>query len=116
MQHAAHLSTSADIRARLDFPIIDVDGHLLEFFPAYLDYVRQEGGAKLADTLAARRNQSGTWYDMSWEQRRTHYSPRRRSTMQARRMSLDLYNMPPVESGEQLGKEWPRHTHGVVDT
>jgi len=38
-----HGSKSAAIRARVNHPIIDSDGHTVEFEPAFLDYLRQVG-------------------------------------------------------------------------
>ena len=41
---AAVTSKSAAIRAKLDHPIIDSDGHLIEVTPVLYDYIRAEGG------------------------------------------------------------------------
>ena len=41
---AATSSKSAAIRAKLDHPIIDSDGHLIEVTPVLYDYIRAEGG------------------------------------------------------------------------
>jgi predicted TIM-barrel fold metal-dependent hydrolase len=38
----------ARIRARIDHPIIDGDGHLIEFMPLVTDFVREAGGRDLA--------------------------------------------------------------------
>jgi predicted TIM-barrel fold metal-dependent hydrolase len=35
--------SSADIRASLSHPVIDADGHTVEFYPALLPYLREEG-------------------------------------------------------------------------
>ena len=40
---------SAEIRSRLDHPIIDADRHLLEITPSFVDYLRKIGGAAFAD-------------------------------------------------------------------
>jgi hypothetical protein len=37
-------SKSAAVRARLNHPVIDSDGHTVEFLPAVLDYLEQTGG------------------------------------------------------------------------
>jgi hypothetical protein len=42
-------SRSAEIRARLNHPIIDSDGHTVEFLPAFLDVLKEVGGSKVAD-------------------------------------------------------------------
>ncbi len=46
---AKDLSKSAAIRARLDHPIIDSDGHQVEFGPIFLDFLKEVGGAAVAD-------------------------------------------------------------------
>ena len=35
--------SSADIRKRLDHPVIDIDGHMAEYFPALAPYLEREG-------------------------------------------------------------------------
>jgi predicted TIM-barrel fold metal-dependent hydrolase len=40
--------TGADIRAKLDHPVVDADGHMIEATFAVLDFVKQVGGPKLA--------------------------------------------------------------------
>jgi predicted TIM-barrel fold metal-dependent hydrolase len=39
--------SAASIRARLDHPVVDADGHLIEFIPLIRDYVVELGGAAL---------------------------------------------------------------------
>jgi predicted TIM-barrel fold metal-dependent hydrolase len=46
-------SSSARVRERLSHPVIDADGHIIEFLPAVRDYLREEGGAKLAEEFDA---------------------------------------------------------------
>ena len=45
---AASESKSSQIRATLDYPVIDTDGHLIEFLPLFLDYLKEVGGAEMA--------------------------------------------------------------------
>jgi predicted TIM-barrel fold metal-dependent hydrolase len=40
--------TGADIRAKLDHPVVDSDGHMMECTFAVLDFVKQVGGAEIA--------------------------------------------------------------------
>ena len=40
--------TGADIRARLNHPVVDADGHMMECTFAVLDFVKQVGGADIA--------------------------------------------------------------------
>jgi predicted TIM-barrel fold metal-dependent hydrolase len=46
-------SRSAQIRARLDHPVIDTDGHCLEYLPLFHDYLREAGGPKLLERFRA---------------------------------------------------------------
>lgn len=42
-------SKSAEIRGRVRHPIIDSDGHTVEFLPAFLDVLREVAGSTIAD-------------------------------------------------------------------
>ena len=42
-------SRSAKIRASLDHPVIDADGHISELTPVLVDYIRQIGGGGMAE-------------------------------------------------------------------
>ncbi len=70
----ARPSKSASIRAQLTHPVIDCDGHTLEFEPAFLDNLRLVGGAEVHDRYLSRRDRGAwlRWYRMSWEERRDH--------------------------------------------
>ena len=63
---AVRLSKSAQTRARLNHPVIDSDGHTVEFQPALQDYVRKVAGAGLAGRY---RLDGAGWYRMTQEQR-----------------------------------------------
>src|SRR2546427_12108651 len=73
-----HTSPSAAIRARLTHPVIDADGHTVEFVPAFLDYLRQGGGPKILERYGAAWEEAGwlEWYRMSWEERRDRRATR----------------------------------------
>jgi predicted TIM-barrel fold metal-dependent hydrolase len=64
-------SESAEIRARLDHPVIDADGHTVEYEPALVDYLKQVGGAKLAERYVKMRTEGGAsvWYRLSPQER-----------------------------------------------
>jgi predicted TIM-barrel fold metal-dependent hydrolase len=51
------MTRSADVRARLDHPVIDADGHVIETIPVFrsffLDYVKDIGGGDLAARFEA---------------------------------------------------------------
>jgi len=61
-------SPSLKIRQRLSHPIVDADGHLVEYMPAYLDFLKEVGGKDLAERFAAQRK-AGSWYALTPEQR-----------------------------------------------
>jgi hypothetical protein len=42
-------SKSAAVRAKLNHPIIDTDGHTVEFTPGVFDYIKEVGGAGVVD-------------------------------------------------------------------
>ncbi|MDO8434286.1 MAG: amidohydrolase family protein [Candidatus Binatus sp.] len=65
------ISKSRAVREKLDHPVIDSDGHTVEFEPALLDYIKKVGG----DAMVKRYHdalQGGlfAWYRQSPEQRR----------------------------------------------
>ncbi|HUE81560.1 MAG TPA: amidohydrolase family protein [Pyrinomonadaceae bacterium] len=63
-------SKSAEIRARLNHPIIDSDGHMIEFEPAILDYLTAVGGSKLSERFKQWGDESlFSWYRLSPEER-----------------------------------------------
>ena len=53
MAHSSDAKSSRTIRERLDHPVIDADGHIIEFLPAVRDFLVEEGGRKLADDFDA---------------------------------------------------------------
>jgi predicted TIM-barrel fold metal-dependent hydrolase len=71
-----------EIRASLDHPIVDGDGHLIESVPLLFEHVRAEGGAKAVDAFAgvlpmlftgagdrARNETRGPWWPMPTDHR-----------------------------------------------
>ena len=62
--------SSADTRAKLDHPVIDADGHMLEYVPVYLDFLKQVAGPEMVARYVER---SKTSPNAMW------YSPRRSS-------------------------------------
>ncbi|MBH61689.1 MAG: amidohydrolase [Alphaproteobacteria bacterium] len=63
--------SSADVRASLDHPIVDADGHMLEFTPVFLDHLKVVGGPELVERFVARskENREAMWYALSPEKR-----------------------------------------------
>ena len=59
-----------EVRAGLDHPVIDADGHTLEFGPALSEYLRQDGvAADLAGVFEGLAIFSNEWRDLSPEER-----------------------------------------------
>ena len=65
-------SASAKIHARLDHPVIDADGHWIEFEPTLLDYLDGVAGPAMVDRLRRDDYLAGLagWSRMSPEERR----------------------------------------------
>ncbi|HJU12567.1 MAG TPA: amidohydrolase family protein [Candidatus Binataceae bacterium] len=66
-------SKSAEIRAHLSHPVIDSDGHHVEYYPRLRDYIRELAGSAVADRVG--RAFDGTiastrWYRETPEERR----------------------------------------------
>ena len=63
--------SSADVRANLDHPVVDADGHMLEFTPVFLDHLNVVGGPDIVERFIARskQNREAMWYAMTPEQR-----------------------------------------------
>jgi len=70
---ATPASKSAAIRARLNHPVIDSDGHTVEFLPAVFAYLEQTGGTQAVEWFKASARGGdvfGPWYRLSPEERR----------------------------------------------
>jgi len=78
--------TSAQVRARLDHPIIDSDGHVIEFEPAVMDYLAKLSGPSMVERY---RKSSGDGL-MEWRLS----DPERR----AQRMGRAPWWMVPAEN------------------
>ena len=66
-----HKTESAAIHERLKHPVIDADGHWIEFEPTLLDYLKQVGGPTLVDRFRQEDYLAGlrSWARMTPEQR-----------------------------------------------
>ncbi len=64
-------SRSEEIRSRLNHPVIDCDGHMIEFEPDVLDYLRRVGGPKIVDgyVAAIAGSRLFSWDHLSQEER-----------------------------------------------
>ena len=66
-------TTSAQIRAKLDHPLIDGDSHIIEYTPVLMDYLKAAGGEDAVADFATHMRNGRTgpgWYQMNWEERR----------------------------------------------
>lgn len=63
--------TPAEIRASLDHPIVDADGHVVEYWPALDRYLKQEGveGGMASFITTANFDGSRTWQSLTPEER-----------------------------------------------
>ena len=66
--HSANGVTGADIRAKLDHPVVDSDGHMMECSFAVLDFVKQVGGPEIAQRYEEilRNDQTGASRRAVW--------------------------------------------------
>src|SRR5579863_3632389 len=65
-----HQADPKALRAGLDFPVIDSDGHWLEYGPVLVDYLRKVGGNAAADGFLSRDRNVAATILMSPDQRR----------------------------------------------
>lgn len=62
-------SKSDAVRAKLDYPVIDGDGHWLEPIPIFLDFLKDVAGAQIAEQYLQSKAVKAQWYRMSDEER-----------------------------------------------
>jgi predicted TIM-barrel fold metal-dependent hydrolase len=89
--HIAEKSRSARIRERLNHPIIDSDGHVAEFEPAFFDYLRNVAGSGAVDRLKSLPDSPWhfRWYRLTPEERRQQRIPRPHWWVHPTRNTLD---------------------------
>jgi predicted TIM-barrel fold metal-dependent hydrolase len=69
--------SAAQVRAEVGHPVVDFDGHTIEFLPAFFDVLADIGGPAAVDRLqGGRRGVPGqrsndSWYDLTPSQRRS---------------------------------------------
>ena len=61
---------SKTIHDRLGHPVIDADGHYLEFGPSILDYLKRVAGDKVAETFVGRNERVAHVLNQTPEERR----------------------------------------------
>jgi predicted TIM-barrel fold metal-dependent hydrolase len=67
-----HAAETAKIHARLNHPVIDSDGHWIEFEPAAMEYLKHVGGDRIVERYGKVANQFGNkkWAQTPAEERR----------------------------------------------
>jgi predicted TIM-barrel fold metal-dependent hydrolase len=63
-------SRSYKLRQRLNHPVVDSDGHIQEYHPMLLDYLKEEGGSDFVERYKKTRFGADTWIKLSDEDRR----------------------------------------------
>jgi len=63
-------ATSAEIHAKLDHPVVDCDGHMIEHMPVFLDFLKQVAGPDIVKryTESMRNSRESMWYTLTEEQ------------------------------------------------
>ena len=91
------------IRKRIDHPIVDADGHLMEFFPLVLDLLKEEAGA---DVVARFQRYLGGAIDpdsSDFVPARVFWALPERNTLDRLTVTLpELLYRRPAESFDQL--------------
>ena len=65
------ISRAAEVRAKLEHPLIDGDSHIVEFMPVFLDFLKEAGGSDAVQRFGgAGRSGRKNWYQMTWDERR----------------------------------------------
>ena len=72
--HSHSHASSAEIRAKLNHPIVDCDGHMLEHVPVFLDFLKETAGPDMVAHYlkCSREGKNGRWYALTPEERRVH--------------------------------------------
>jgi predicted TIM-barrel fold metal-dependent hydrolase len=107
MSSNAKASTrSADVRARVGHPIIDSDGHVVEFEPALLDYIRDVGGNQILERYK-------TAFDTAFYFRWNHITPAERREFRVPRPVFWPY--PAKNTLDRATAALPRLLHQRLD-
>jgi predicted TIM-barrel fold metal-dependent hydrolase len=101
------MSTSSEIRATLDHPVIDADGHTLEFMPAVREYLKDVAGGEVAAKLY--RSPRGIPIPFSWYRN----SPEER--LAARRMRPAWWGVPAENTLDRTTAMLPKLMYDRLD-
>src|SRR5258708_5452419 len=80
---------SAQIRSTLNHPVVDTDGHAVEFGPVYLDFLKKVAGSSVRDRFVKMLN-ANEWQRMSESDRIRRRIPRTASWTHPAKNTLDL--------------------------
>ena len=80
---------SAQIRSSLSHPVVDTDGHAVEFGPVYLDFLKKVGGPSIRDRYVKMLN-ANEWQRLSKAERLRKRVPRTASWTHPAKNTLDL--------------------------
>lgn len=71
-------SASADIRAKLNHPVVDCDGHMLEHVPVFLEFLKETAGPDMVKRYLeqSKGGKTGRWYSLTPEERALHRTAR----------------------------------------
>src|SRR5690349_16438187 len=100
---SAHLTT-AQIKLRLDHPVIDADGHWVEYGPVFTEQLRKVGGDKAVAGWSAVGGGTRGVLSMSVEERR-----RRRISQEA------FWAHPEKNTRDRATAMFPRLMHERLD-
>jgi hypothetical protein len=103
---ANHQTDPKALRAGLDFPVIDSDGHWLEYGPMLVDYLRKVGGNAAADGFLSRERNVGNTILMSPEQRREERRAQQAWWALPTKNTLDRATAPPRLRPDCCISEW----------
>ena len=72
--HSHSHASSAEVRAQLNHPIVDCDGHMLEHVPVFLDFLKETAGPEMVEHYlrCSREGKNGRWYALTPEERKVH--------------------------------------------
>ncbi|HUP76614.1 MAG TPA: hypothetical protein VM282_26505 [Acidimicrobiales bacterium] len=100
--------SSAQIRAQLDHPIVDADGHFVEVMPLFEEYLRDFAGNDIADRYAAARGWSRTPGPHGWSE--VDNAERRRL-----RATAPIWWVNPTDAVDRAAAYLPRLLYERLD-
>ncbi len=107
---ATQTSRSAAVRARLSHPVIDSDGHMIEFEPGFLEYLKKVGGSTLVDRYFSPKRNTGAWGKLfDWYR----LSPKERYDLHATRSPW--WALPTKNTLDRATAVLPRLLHKRMD-